>query len=118
MRSTLAALGAALLLPLGLAAPAQAQAPQNYRVEVVNFSGETFDEIVVAVSRHSNPASQLLHSPPLPPGNAAQFDLGTCADVAQFAVAGVKGGVSLFNTGNIQGDPVGCDDQIVIRNTN
>ncbi|MFD9902853.1 hypothetical protein [Streptomyces sp. NPDC059063] len=87
----------------------------NYQVEVDNFSSQAFDEIVVAFTRHSTPVTQLLHAYNVPASSVVSFDLGPCSDVKQYAVSGIVGGERLFTTGDVEADPVGCDDVVTIR---
>ncbi|MCK2218298.1 hypothetical protein MF672_031575 [Actinomadura sp. ATCC 31491] len=106
----------AAVLP-GVAPPAlaaAARADQNYVVEVQNYSSQGFDEMVLAVSRFSNPAPELMSRPGVPPFTVVSFDLGPCGDVRQYAVSGLVGGERLFTTGDVDGDPIGCNDVITI----
>ncbi|SPE58061.1 hypothetical protein SNS2_3701 [Streptomyces netropsis] len=87
----------------------------NYQVEVDNFSSQAFDEIAVAFTRHSTPVTQILHQYNVPASSVVNFDLGPCSDVKQYAVSGIVGGQRLFTTGDVEADPVGCDDVVTIR---
>ncbi len=40
-----------------------------------------------------------------------------CSDVKQYAVSGLVGGERKFTTGDVDADPVGCDDIVTIRDT-
>jgi hypothetical protein len=88
---------------------------QNYQVEVDNFSSQAFDEVALAFTRNSTPVTQILHQFNVPASSVIVFDLGPCSDVKQYAVSGIVGGERLFTTGDIDGDPVGCDDVWTIR---
>ncbi|MGC7094765.1 hypothetical protein ACPZ19_08880 [Amycolatopsis lurida] len=92
-----------------LAAPAQQQG--NYEVGVGNFTSLHFDEIVLAYTRHSQPIAQLQFRRNVPPFSVVIFDLGPCADVKQYAVSGIIGGVRVVTTGDLNADP-GCEDII------
>ncbi|RCH66624.1 hypothetical protein DT019_20985 [Streptomyces sp. SDr-06] len=87
----------------------------NYQVEVDNFSSQAFDEVALAFTRHSTPVTQILHQFNVPASSVVSFDLGPCSDVKQYAVSGLVGGVRVFTTGDVDADPVGCDDIITIR---
>ncbi|MET7338582.1 hypothetical protein [Nonomuraea sp. NPDC005650] len=105
---------ALLAMVAPLPAQAAAKADQNYTVEVQNYSSQGFDEIVLAVSRFSNPTPELMSRPNVPPFTVVSFDLGACSDVRQYAVSGIVGGQRLFTTGDVDGDPIGCNDVITI----
>ncbi|ARZ72497.1 hypothetical protein SMD11_6921 [Streptomyces albireticuli] len=87
----------------------------NYKVEVDNFSSQAFDEIALAFTRHSTSVTQILHQYNVPASSVVSFDLGPCDDVKQYAVSGIVGGQRLFTTGDVEADPVGCDDVVTIR---
>jgi hypothetical protein len=103
-------------MPSTGSASVASQRLQSYGVEVVNLSNQRFDEIVLAVTRHSNPTAQLIHRPDVSPGASVSFDLGDCTDVKQYAVSGIVGGDRVITTGDIDGDSVGCADQLIFRN--
>ncbi len=90
---------------------------KNYQVEVDNFSNQAFDEIALAFTRNSTPVTQILHQFNVPASSVIIFDLGPCSDVKQYAVSGLVGGERKFTTGDVDADPVGCDDIVTIRNT-
>ncbi|MFF4222535.1 hypothetical protein ACX9I7_30285 [Streptomyces sp. L500] len=88
---------------------------KNYQVEVDNFSRQNFDEIALAFTRNSTPVTQILHQFNVPASSVIIFDLGPCSDVKQYAVSGLVGGERKFTTGDVDADPVGCDDIVTIR---
>lgn len=90
---------------------------KNYQVEVDNFSNQAFDEIALAFTRNSTPVTQILHQFNVPASSVIIFDLGPCSDVKQYAVSGLVGGERKFTTGDVDADPVGCDDIVTIRST-
>jgi hypothetical protein len=90
---------------------------KNYQVEVDNFSRQNFDEIALAFTRNSTPVTQILHQFNVPASSVVIFDLGPCSDVKQYAVSGLVGGERKFTTGDVDADPVGCDDIVTIRDT-
>ncbi|GHF20795.1 hypothetical protein [Streptomyces morookaense] len=90
---------------------------KNYQVEVDNFSSQAFDEIALAFTRNSTPVTQILHQFNVPASSVVIFDLGPCSDVKQYAVSGLVGGERKFTTGDVDADPVGCDDIVTIRDT-
>ena len=90
---------------------------KNYQVEVDNFSNQAFDEIALAFTRNSTPVTQILHQFNVPASSVTVFDLGPCSDVKQYAVSGLVGGERKYTTGDVDADPVGCDDIVTIRNT-
>lgn len=89
----------------------------NYQVEVDNFSSRAFDEVALAYTRNSTPVTQILHQFNVPASSVVSFDLGPCSDVKQYAVSGLVGGVRVFTTGDVDADPVGCDDIVTIRDS-
>ncbi|GAA1367841.1 hypothetical protein GCM10009612_53730 [Streptomyces beijiangensis] len=90
---------------------------KNYQVEVDNFSNQAFDEVALAFTRNSIPVTQILHQFNVPASSVIIFDLGPCSDIKQYAVSGLVSGERQFTTGDVDADPVGCDDIITIRNT-
>ncbi|RJQ71002.1 hypothetical protein D5S17_28420 [Pseudonocardiaceae bacterium YIM PH 21723] len=114
MFRTMLATGSVVAALLGGGVAAQAAPAQNYTLTVVNNSVITFDDVVVSLTKFSNPNAVFLGQRTLPPGQRKVFDLGPCNDVKQF-IQGISYGTNFKSTGTILPQP-DCTTEVVWGN--
>ncbi|MBT8227885.1 MAG: hypothetical protein HKP61_10635 [Dactylosporangium sp.] len=79
---------------------ASRQLAQPYHVAVVNFSGYTFDEVLLAVGRYSEPGIEIFSQGPLRPNSLVQFSVDNCSDIRAYSIGLVIDGGLIGSTGD------------------